>query len=122
MQANTDWGNTISAEAQALTNYNTELANLELETGTILETHGIVFFEERHCNVGPLGRFGKQKGYPVAVPPSPNVDRYGTTDRAAEEFFDLEDPVGPRERDPGEEIPAPQPTPVRGALLRVSER
>ena len=41
----TDWANAVSAEAQSLTAYNAELANLELQSGTILETHGIRFVE-----------------------------------------------------------------------------
>jgi outer membrane protein TolC len=45
LQAITDWGNAVSSESQSLTQYNAELANLEEETGTILETHGIRFFE-----------------------------------------------------------------------------
>ncbi len=40
LQAIVDWGNAVSSEAQALVAYNSELANLERETGTILESHG----------------------------------------------------------------------------------
>ncbi|HAD60459.1 MAG TPA: hypothetical protein DCG12_14540, partial [Planctomycetaceae bacterium] len=47
LQAITDWGNAVSSEATALTGYNSTLATLERETGTILDTHGIVFNEER---------------------------------------------------------------------------
>ena len=55
-QAITDWGNAVSSEAQALAQYNIELANLERQTGTILETHGVQFVEERYKSIGPLGR------------------------------------------------------------------
>ena len=43
LQAIADWGNSVSAEAQTLAQYNTELAGLERTTGTILETHGVRF-------------------------------------------------------------------------------
>ena len=49
----TDWGNAVSNEAQSLLQYNSELANLELQTGTILETHGVRFFEERFGRSAP---------------------------------------------------------------------
>ncbi len=93
LQAITDWGNFVSSESQALTLYNTELANLEADTGTILETHGIRFSEERFCSVGPLGSLGKKKPYPEAQPPGPNQDRYPTDNKPAEQFFDLSDPL-----------------------------
>ncbi|MEZ6078085.1 MAG: hypothetical protein R3C56_21160 [Pirellulaceae bacterium] len=41
LQAIVDWGNSVSSEAQALSQYNTELARLEFQTGTILQSHGI---------------------------------------------------------------------------------
>ena len=56
LQAITDWGNAVASEAQSLTQYNIELANLERYTGTILETHGVRFIEERYGSIGPLGR------------------------------------------------------------------
>jgi outer membrane protein TolC len=93
LQAITDWGNAVSAEAQALTQYNAELANLERQTGTILETHGIYFFEERFASIGPLGRLAGPRHYPASNPPSPNVDLYPTMERPAENFFDLQAPT-----------------------------
>jgi outer membrane protein TolC len=93
LQAITDWGNAVSSESQALTLYNTELANLEQNTGTILETHGIRFMEERFASIGPLGGLGPKKEYPAAQPPGPNADKYPATSKPAEEFFDLEDPL-----------------------------
>ena len=93
LQAIVDWGNAVSAEAQALAQYNTELAVLELQTGTILESHGIVFFEERFAAIGPLGRFGPTHPYPAAVTPGQNSDRYPEGDQPSEEYLNLEDPV-----------------------------
>jgi outer membrane protein TolC len=93
LQAITDWGNAVSNEAFALTQYNTALANLERETGTILETHGVRFFEERFCSIGPLGRLGPQRAYPRALPPTENQPRYAPGERPAEQFFELGDPL-----------------------------
>jgi outer membrane protein TolC len=93
LQAITDWGNAVSAESQTLTQYNGELAALEQETGTILETHGIRFFEERFMSLGPLGRVGRMRDYPQATPPTPNEPRYPPSTRPAENFFDLRDPL-----------------------------
>jgi outer membrane protein TolC len=93
LQAITDWGNAVSSESQALTQYNTELANLEQETGTILESHGIRFAEERYASLGPLGGLGKKKDYPRSTRPGPNQPKYPTSARPAENFFDLEDPL-----------------------------
>jgi outer membrane protein TolC len=96
LQAITDWGNSVSSESQSLTQYNIELANLEQETGTILETHGIRFAEERFASLGPLGGLGKKRDYPQATPPGPNEPKYPKATRAAENFFDLEDPLKPK--------------------------
>ncbi len=104
LQAITDWGNAITNEATAISQYNTLLADLELQTGTILETHGVSFYEERYGTIGPLSR---ARAYPQATPPTPNYDRYPAGDRAAESVFDLQDPINfrliPR---PTEELPA----------------
>ena len=42
-----DWGSAVTSESRSILSYNISLANLERQTGTILETHGLVFFEER---------------------------------------------------------------------------
>lgn len=76
LQAISSLGDARSAKAQALAQYNTELANLERETGTILETHGVRFFEERLRSIGPMGRMGPMRPYPASVSPGPNEDRY----------------------------------------------
>ncbi|MFK8113079.1 MAG: TolC family protein [Rubripirellula sp.] len=97
LQAIVDWGNSVSSEAQSLAQYNTELANLEVQTGAILESHGVTFFEERFSAIGPLGRLGSEKCYPYSRRPSEPIDRFQASDRPSEEYFDLEDPVGKRE-------------------------
>ncbi len=87
-----DWGNAISSEAQYLTLYNIELANLERQTGTILETHGIRFYEERFCTLGPLGELGRGRMFPSSLEPGENVPRYPHSQQPAEESFNLENP------------------------------
>ena len=52
----TDWGNAIRNEAAALTSTTRCWPKLERQTGTILETHGMRFYEERYGSIGPLGR------------------------------------------------------------------
>jgi hypothetical protein len=101
----TDWGNAVSNEAFSLTQYNTELANLERQTGTILETHGVRFFEERFRSIGPLGRLGHGRAYPRALPPTENVPIYPAGDQPAEESFQLEDPMEGVRRFRAEEVP-----------------
>ncbi|MBM3998926.1 MAG: TolC family protein [Planctomycetes bacterium] len=91
LQAISDWGNTVTAEAQSLAQYNATLASLERQTGTILETHGIRLYEERFGSLGPLGRWGRVWCYPSAVFPMGDGDRYPTGERPAEEIFDLEE-------------------------------
>ncbi len=90
LQAITDWGNSVSAEAQSLNQYNTELANLELATGTILEAHGVRFMQERGGFAGPL--LLDTAYYPTAITPTANTARYPVGDEPAEESFNLENP------------------------------
>lgn len=91
LQAISDYGNSIAAEAQALTSYNTELASLELQTGTILETHGITFVEEQFASIGPWGRHFEPGCYPRDLKPNDNAARYEDSKRPSEEAFDLKD-------------------------------
>jgi outer membrane protein TolC len=93
LQAITEWGNSVSAEAQALAQYNTELANLEQQTGRILESHGVRFVEERFGSIGPLGRLFEDRCYPMDRRPSGNEDRYRNTTEPAEKAFQLDAPV-----------------------------
>lgn len=106
LQAIVDWGNSVSAEAQALSQYNSELARLELQTGTILQSHDVVFFEERFRSIGPLRDCGQPRCYPYAQPPTPSVTRYASAGeggiRASEEYFELEDPVAEKRFSAGE--------------------
>jgi outer membrane protein TolC len=114
LQAITDWGNAVSAEANALAQYNTELANLERQTGTILETHGIRFVEERFGSIGPLGRLALPIAYPQRLPPTENVDRYPKSDKPSETSFDLENPAARRRvRRPAEPPQDQLPDPPR---------
>jgi outer membrane protein TolC len=93
LQAIVDWGNAVSSEAQALVLYNSELAALERETGTILESHGITFVEERFGSIGPLGRRALPACYPAAVHPIGPVNQYSNGDQPSEERFELVDPL-----------------------------
>jgi outer membrane protein TolC len=107
LQALNDWGTAVSSEAQQLLIYNTSLAALEQETGTILETHGLVFVEERFRAAGPLlnGRL-----YPFSQPPGGSPQGYPGTDAASEHSFDLRNPAQ-RDAKPAEELPRPRPLP-----------
>jgi outer membrane protein TolC len=109
----TDWGNAVSSEASSLTQYNTSLATLERETGTILDTHGIVFMEERFAAVGPLGKHFDSECYPRSLRPAENASRYQKSNEAAEEAFDLEDFPRPL-RTRSEPVPAAPPRPGPG--------
>lgn len=95
LQALNDFGDSVSAEAQALTSYNVALATLERQSGTILETHGLVFAEERFHAAGPLGRH-HPRSYPAAVPVTGEPNLYPGTGEPGENAFDLRNPVGPR--------------------------
>ena len=113
LQAINDWGNSVSLQAQSLTQYNIELANLERETGTILETHAVFMYEDRFCSLGPLWIDPKQcRFYPQDIRPGENADRYPQGDEPSEQFFDLDD--YPRRLPPSDEtLPYPPP---EGAL------
>jgi outer membrane protein TolC len=100
LQGVSDWGNAISNEASALSTYNTTLATIERQTGTILETHGVAFYEERFGSIGPLGRFAHDVCYPSTTRPTTNGDRYPTSDKPSEEKFELERVVNPDKKPP----------------------
>lgn len=91
LQAITAWGDAVSSEANALTQYNTTLASLEESTGTILDTHGVVFTEERYASMGYGGRKHEDECYPRSLRPQGNVIRYEDGNEPSEEAFDLRD-------------------------------
>ncbi len=110
LEAIVSWGNAVTSEAGALTQYNTDLAILEELTGTILEAHGVYFYEERFRSAGPLRFVGHGRDYAGALRPEPNRDRYGASDEKSEDFFDLERPnILSRERVPGPGRPEVRP-------------
>jgi outer membrane protein TolC len=107
LQALNDWGSAVLSEAQQLLTYNITLANLERRTGTILETHGLVFTEERFRAAGPLGILGHERLYPAAEIPVGAPHLYPGTGEPAENSFDLRNPVL-RDTKPPEELPNPK--------------
>ncbi len=92
LQAIASWGNSVSSQAQSLTQYNIELSNLERQTGTILEAHGVRFVQERMRFIGPVG-FGRDACYPSSMSPTENTPVYPVGSEPAENSFDLEDPL-----------------------------
>jgi outer membrane protein TolC len=107
LQALNDWGNAVSSEALQLLTYNVTLATLERQTGTILDTHGLVFVEERFRAAGPLGILGPGRLYPAAEIPVGSPQRYPATDEPSENAFDLRNPA-PRKAKPPEKLPQPK--------------
>ncbi len=95
LQAISDWGNSISSEAASLAAYNASLANLQLESGTILERHGIFFEERFYSSLAPFGRRRSivMARYPQELAPGSNEPRYDDGKRPAEQSFDLKSPA-----------------------------
>ena len=85
-----DWGDAVSSEAQELLTYNVALAALERQTGTILETHGLYFNEERFRAAGPIPCH--DRSYPSALPGAGETNRYPDSGEPAENAFDLKKP------------------------------
>ena len=90
LQAITDWGNSVTSEASALTRYNSELANLERQLGTILENHSIRFYEEHFASLGPHGRCKPNQCYPKSIAPDCGEQRYDFGEGPAENEFNLD--------------------------------
>jgi hypothetical protein len=111
LQALNDWGNSVSAEAQALISYNVLLATLERQTGTILETNGLFFNEERFKAAGPLGVC--KRLYPAAVTADGKPTRYPGTKEPGENAFDLKKPDVPRSGPDTMEPTLPPPRPLK---------
>jgi hypothetical protein len=125
LQAITDWGNAVSSEAQALSQYNTELANLEQQSGTILETHGVRFMEERFAAIGPLGRLAKRRLYPLSSAPGPNSERYPSSGGPPDKDLDKDRPslkelplapTAPPAAQPSPSQDQPPPSPMTARL------
>jgi outer membrane protein TolC len=106
LQALNDWGNAVLSEALQLLIYNTSLAALEQQTGTILETHGLVFVEERFRAAGPL--ICRDRLYPFALPPTGRPQEYPGTGAPAENAFDLRNPTE-RDKKPADGLPPLRP-------------
>lgn len=116
LQALTAWGDSVRSEARALLSYNTTLATIERQTGTILETHGLVFNEERLRFAGPLGCCADGVCYPSALPPAGEPTRYPATGQPGENAFDLKTPElrtpDPKGRPDPKELPKPRVDPA----------
>jgi outer membrane protein TolC len=104
LQALNDWGTAVSSEAQQLLIYNTALATVEQQTGTILQTHGLVFNEERFRAAGPLLQ---DRLYPLAEPPVGMPHEFPGSGSPSENSFDLINPAQ-REARPPEELDLPR--------------
>jgi outer membrane protein TolC len=115
LQALNDWGAAISSEAGALLSYNVAMAALERRTGTILETHGLYFQEERNRFAGPL--ILRKREYPTAVVPAgvPNIRPGGPL--PSENFFDLHEPAPRDQKMPARFLPPVGVAPARAILL-----
>jgi len=108
LQAITSWGDAVDSEARSLLEYNTELASLQEQMGTILEEHGVQFTEERYGSIGPLGRLFPRRPYPGNCGPCPSEDHYQSTSEPAENVFNLDEPVIPHRGDlDRRRLPAP---------------
>ncbi len=101
LTAITDWGNALSQEAQSITQYNSELANVESQTGSILETHGIRFVEERFGSIAPTltGVRRPIRSYPKSLRIDGATDRYQESGTSSDSAFKLEKLETPRPSD-----------------------
>lgn len=105
LEALNSWGTAVSSEARTLLAYNVSLASLERQTGTILETHGLVFVEERFRAAGPLLC---RREYPAAQPPAGAPHRYPGTGERSEDSFDLRNPTRREKEPPADQLPPPR--------------
>jgi outer membrane protein TolC len=125
LQALNDWGTAVTSESRSILSYNVALASLERQTGTILETHGLVFVEERLRAAGPLLLPSHDRLYPASLPPVGNPQMYPGTGEPSEESFNLKNPdphaapsppLKPGESAPATPIPGPLPLTPGGQL------
>jgi outer membrane protein TolC len=120
LQAISQWGDAVSSEEQALTAYNTELANMESNTGTILETHGIYFCEDHFSAIGPAGRIFPERTYPLSLPPQPGPNPIypaGPPPKGTD-YVPPEGTAPVENQWQGEPLPVPDPRPVPPAAER----
>ncbi len=111
LQAITQWGDAVSAEAGALALYNSELANLERQTGTILEQHGIELLGDNYHSRAPMAPLHDGRSYPQSARPYPGPGRYPAEEQPAETPFRL--PQDAPRRLPQPQAPAsPLPPPA----------
>jgi outer membrane protein TolC len=108
LQALTAWGDAVSAEAQSLALYNVELANLERQTGTILEQHQIELLGDNYVSRAPMAPLHDGRSYPQSARPYPGPERYGQAAEPAENAFQL--PQDAPRRLP--QLPGPPPSPL----------
>lgn len=102
------WGDAVSNEAATLAAYNTELANISRNAGTILMDHGVEMLQFDQLFTKPPVHHDL---YPAGVAPGGNMPRYPTGSRPAEESFNLEVPSlkSPTDdRQDEESLPRPQ--------------
>jgi outer membrane protein TolC len=111
LQAITQWGDAVKAEAQALALYNSELANLERQTGTILEQHGIELLGDNYHSRAPMAPLHDGRSYPQSARPYPGPGRYPEEEQPAETPFQLPENAPRRRREPA--TPA-NPAPAGG--------
>jgi outer membrane protein TolC len=112
LQAVNDWGAAVSSQARALADYNVLLASLERQTGTILETHGLVFLEERFEAVGPLAHVDHMREFSRDLKPTGEPTQFPDSGQPGEKKFDLKRPEDAREPLP---VPKPAPEPKAAA-------
>lgn len=91
LQTIQDWGTSVQGEATSLGTYNSELSQLELETGTILESHAIRLVEEQRAFIGPFGRRHAKRCFVSRLPAVSSQQIEVLEDATpSEEFFQLE--------------------------------
>jgi hypothetical protein len=122
LQALTSWGDALDAEAEALLRYNTQVAELELQTGTILEQHGVYFVEGQYCSIGPAGRLFADRPYPRSDQPGSPQPRYPTGEEPSENSFDLDAPKIPSRRELDQRRRPPEPLETPAPQLPQLER
>ena len=118
LQSITDWGNAITNEAASVAQYNTLLAELEQQTGTILETHGVRFYEERYGSIGPLHHLRAVSAIDAARRPTPTAIRSASGRRKTSSTCRIPTDFQDRAAAALEELPRPSGSAARSHRLR----